>query len=82
MQELALSRANRGVGRIVIRLSNSQQLFHTLDPAPFREKELAGFDIGCLMRQVTKRRWIFSYKILIALSIENLVAVRLGLDDR
>jgi hypothetical protein len=41
MQALALSKADRGVGRIVIRLSNPRQLFNTLDPAPFREKELA-----------------------------------------
>ncbi|MET4801354.1 hypothetical protein [Bradyrhizobium sp. LB11.1] len=41
MQTLALNEPEREVGRIVIRLSNSLQLFHTLDPAPFREKELA-----------------------------------------
>jgi hypothetical protein len=41
MQARALSKADRGVGRIVIRLSNPLQLFNTLDPAPFREKELA-----------------------------------------
>ena len=41
MQARALSKANRGVGRIVIRLSNPLQLFNTLDPASFREKELA-----------------------------------------
>jgi hypothetical protein len=41
MQTLALNEPEHEVGRIVIRLSNSLQLFHTLDPAPFREKELA-----------------------------------------
>jgi hypothetical protein len=41
MQARASSKADRGVGRIVIRLSNPRQLFNTLDPAPFREKELA-----------------------------------------
>jgi hypothetical protein len=42
MQELASTgNTEPRVGRIVIRLSNSFQLFHTLDPAPFREKELA-----------------------------------------
>lgn len=39
MQVHALS--NAGLGRIVIKLSNPLQLFNTLDPAPFREKELA-----------------------------------------
>ena len=41
MRELASTISAPGVGRIVIRLSTSLQLFHTLDPAPFREKELA-----------------------------------------
>jgi hypothetical protein len=41
MQELASTGLAPASRRIVIRLSNSLQLFHTLDPAPFREKELA-----------------------------------------
>lgn len=41
MQEGSLSGTDRGVGRVVIRLSNPLQLFNTLDPSPFRERELA-----------------------------------------
>ena len=36
-----LNGRDQGVGRIVIRLSTPLQLFNTLDPSPFRERELA-----------------------------------------
>lgn len=51
MEALALNDADRSVGRIVIRLSNPLQLFHTLDPAPFREKELASDAEGYIVGQ-------------------------------
>jgi hypothetical protein len=41
MEELALDEPDGGEAKIVIRLSNLLQLYHTLDPAPFREKALA-----------------------------------------
>lgn len=41
MQEGSLSGTDHGAGKVVIRLSSPLQLFNTLDPSPFRERELA-----------------------------------------